>query len=66
MSEEKAEIIIYLKRDIETVRIQLKRLKGHSFGFGTAYYDIDDFLRPLAEAYLKSKLKVLENELKGY
>ena len=63
MREDTAQRAIHLKNDIDTTRRQIKNLKGHSFGFGTSFYDIDNALRPLAKIYLDSKLKTLINEL---
>ena len=63
MNKDSAKTASTLINDISTVETQLKRIDNHSFGFGTSYYDIDNFLRPITKTFLKAKLFNLERKL---
>lgn len=65
MNEKTAQQAIFLKRIIDNTKEQIRGIEKHSFGFGTAYHDIDKTLRPVAEIYLRCKLDILRNELKN-
>lgn len=66
MDTKQAKEVSWILQDIEVAEIQLKKLDKHSFGFGTSYRDIDDYLRPQAKFYLEAKIEKLKSRLKDY
>jgi len=63
MKLENAEKLKFAIKKLEDYRFLLKGLKHHSFGFGTDYYKLDDYLRPQAELFIKNKITELEKEI---
>ena len=66
MNKENAKKVEQILRKIKETTIQLKKIDEHSFGFGTSFYDIDEFLRPIVKVFLYAKLKTLEDDLNNY
>lgn len=62
-TKQKAEKIKFALHGIEDTQHQLNYLHKHSFGFGTSFRDIDEFLRPITKMFLESKQRRLEIEL---
>ena len=63
MKLENAEKLKLVIEELKDYKSLLERLEHHSFGFGTSYYKFDDFLRPQAELFIKSKITELEKEI---
>jgi len=64
MTREELKEIANIFKELEDYESILKDLDNHSFGFGTMYIELDNFLRPISEKFIKSKILELENKLK--